>query len=399
MISTTRNQRRPGATRAQWYAVCAAVVAGALGTATSAQAADAIRGGLMYDKWWKVNGAGTPSGEHPMYPVDVSDRRGDQTFRCKECHGWDYKGVDGAYGKGSHFTGIPGVLGSPITAQQMTDIIKNPPATTTNGHDLASCGLSDEDIEDLVEFLRTALIDSDAYIDGDKNFIGDAGDGAVWYSNIETGACRNCHGSDGTQLNFGDEDEPEWVGTIAVDNPWEFLHKVRFGNPDSIMPSWTGLGGSDQGAANIGAYVQEAGLPVEKAPDAVVHGTLEVTGGSAVLKKGKWTVKLDATYSGFDGIDASTLKVSVDGSDPFSGATVSNGKRITLKSGKNKATLTPSQSSIKLSLKKYPGDQIDPSDGIELSVAMDGRTGSVVVPVTIEDVSLNGASGDVESTP
>ena len=31
------------------------------------------------------------------------------TWRCKECHGWDYRGAEGAYASGSHFTGIKGV--------------------------------------------------------------------------------------------------------------------------------------------------------------------------------------------------------------------------------------------------------------------------------------------------
>ncbi|MHC5005427.1 MAG: hypothetical protein ACYTJ0_20185, partial [Planctomycetota bacterium] len=68
---------------------------------------DAIRGGLMYDKWWTVAGVAEPVGTHPLYPVD-GPQTGSSTFRCKECHGWDYKGADGAYGKGSsHYTGIP----------------------------------------------------------------------------------------------------------------------------------------------------------------------------------------------------------------------------------------------------------------------------------------------------
>ena len=41
--------------------------------------------------------------------------------------------------------------------------------------------------------------------------------------------------ADGVPLyQWGDDfvnEEPEWVGTIAVDNPWEFMHKVRVGQP------------------------------------------------------------------------------------------------------------------------------------------------------------------------
>jgi thiosulfate dehydrogenase len=47
----------------------------------------------------------------------------------------------------------------------------------------------------------------------------------------------SCHGGAGTAINFGDADDPEFVGTIAVDNPWEFIHKVRNGQPGTRMPS------------------------------------------------------------------------------------------------------------------------------------------------------------------
>ncbi|MDK1024073.1 MAG: hypothetical protein QGD92_07565 [Gammaproteobacteria bacterium] len=30
---------------------------------------------------------------------------------CKECHAWDYRGVEGAYGSGEHYTGIKGIQG------------------------------------------------------------------------------------------------------------------------------------------------------------------------------------------------------------------------------------------------------------------------------------------------
>ena len=48
---------------------------------------------------------------------------------------------------------------------------------------------------------------------------------------------QSCHGAAGTAINFGDADDPEFVGTIAVDNPWEFIHKVRNGQPGTRMPS------------------------------------------------------------------------------------------------------------------------------------------------------------------
>jgi mono/diheme cytochrome c family protein len=68
-------------------------------------------GGILYDMWWAVTGADEPTGDHPLWATqNTNTRTGPDTWRCKECHGWDYRGADGAYGSGSHFTGFVGVL-------------------------------------------------------------------------------------------------------------------------------------------------------------------------------------------------------------------------------------------------------------------------------------------------
>ncbi|MHC5004711.1 MAG: hypothetical protein ACYTJ0_16480, partial [Planctomycetota bacterium] len=92
---------------------------------------DPIRGGMIYDKWWAVLALPEPEGDHPLYPPD-GPRSGSTTWRCKECHGWDYKGADGAYSSGSHYTGIPGVYGSTMTAEEMFDLLKFGTDTVTN---------------------------------------------------------------------------------------------------------------------------------------------------------------------------------------------------------------------------------------------------------------------------
>jgi len=72
--------------------------------------ADLVRGGLLYDKWWKINGEPEPTETYAWYPTEVGSQTGSTTWRCKECHGWDYKGNEGAYESGSsHYTGIDGL--------------------------------------------------------------------------------------------------------------------------------------------------------------------------------------------------------------------------------------------------------------------------------------------------
>jgi thiosulfate dehydrogenase len=68
--------------------------------------------------------------------------------------------------------------------------------------------------------------------------------------------CAACHGEDGKALNFGDADEPEYIGTLALDNPWEFVHKAAFGQPGEPMPSAIGLGWSLEQLAGLIAYAQ-----------------------------------------------------------------------------------------------------------------------------------------------
>jgi thiosulfate dehydrogenase len=76
-------------------------------------APSASLGGLLYDNWWAVTGADEPATDQPLWKTQTTNTRtGADTWRCKECHGWDYKGVEGAYGSGSHKTGFKGILAS-----------------------------------------------------------------------------------------------------------------------------------------------------------------------------------------------------------------------------------------------------------------------------------------------
>ena len=217
--------------------------------------ANAARGGAMYDKFWAVAGvtAAEPTEDHPLWasrPDTVSNTRtGADTWRCKECHGWDYKGVAGAYGSGSHLTGVAGIFSTTLSAQGAFDLIKT-------DHGYGEAGLSDEDIWDLAKFVLEEQIDTDEIIDADGLFNGDAGTGQTLYDAGIGGnlACAICHGADGKQLLF--DDGTVTLGGLANDNPWEVQHKVRFGQPGTAMPSSVAGGGTTQDVADLAAYVQ-----------------------------------------------------------------------------------------------------------------------------------------------
>lgn len=226
---------------------------------------DPVRGGRLYDKWWVETGASPPVDDHPLWayrPDQVSNSASSEaTWTCRECHGWDYKGVQGQYGTGPHRTGFPGTLGTTLDASELFDLLKEPPSNgggpgIPNGHDFGTV-LPDARINDLVAFILVGAIDTAELIDDESGeFNGDPGVGEQYYTTAPSPACILCHGADGTNINFGTESEPEYVGTIALENPWELLHKIRFGQPAAPMPSWMAGGGTPSGAADIGRYVQ-----------------------------------------------------------------------------------------------------------------------------------------------
>ncbi|MGE5123820.1 MAG: hypothetical protein ACM3H7_04830, partial [Acidobacteriaceae bacterium] len=83
-----------------------------IGEGEPTSSSSASRGGRLYDNWWVEAGVDEPTSDQPLWASQTTNTRsGSDTWRCKECHGWDYKGADGAYGSGSHMTGFPGVFG------------------------------------------------------------------------------------------------------------------------------------------------------------------------------------------------------------------------------------------------------------------------------------------------
>jgi thiosulfate dehydrogenase len=212
------------------------LAAGALlyGVGVSAQEIDSsiARGGRLYDKWWKVAGAQQPKNPNPAYPAERKYKgKGGADWRCKECHGWDYLGKDGAYGTGSHFTGIRGIQGA--AGGDPAKII-----TTLKDKTHALGGvLRDEDLRDLANFVAKGQVNMDQYIDRatKKVKVGDRARGEAIYNTI----CANCHGRDGTLNEDGKplKDDAEPLGLVANDNPWETLHKIRNGQPGERMPA------------------------------------------------------------------------------------------------------------------------------------------------------------------
>ncbi len=216
--------------------------------------ASVTMGGLLYDKWWKaVPAVKAPVGDHPLWASQsASKQKGDVTWRCKECHGWDYRGKEGAYGSGSHYTGFPGIMAAKTrSVNELKAVLKG---SADPRHDFSSV-LGDAAVSHLATFLKHGLVDVNPLIDLKTK--------KPVKANVDAGkrsfvTCAICHGPDGAKLNFGKPDKPEYVGTVAKANPWEFQHKVRFGHPGSEppMPAGVQLGLSLQDVMDLLAYAQ-----------------------------------------------------------------------------------------------------------------------------------------------
>ncbi|MEH6629092.1 MAG: c-type cytochrome [Motiliproteus sp.] len=216
-------------------------------TAIAEEVSSIARGGQLYDKWFKVIDAKAPKGPHSSYPVEGKYRgKKGADWRCKECHGWDYMGKDGAYSKGKHNTGIGGIratAGKP--PQQISNILKD----STHGYQ----GLMDDkDIQDLALFVSKGQLDMDRYIDrASKKAKGNIAQGEIYYNTL----CAQCHGIEGTKV----KDMPA-MGKVVSGNPWEGLHKIINGQPGEGMPAFIAL--DHQVSVDTLAYAQT--LPQKK---------------------------------------------------------------------------------------------------------------------------------------
>jgi thiosulfate dehydrogenase len=218
-------------------------------TALSLQAGEIesniARGGLLYDKWYAIADSGPPKVTHPSYPAE-GKKKGRGTWRCKECHGWDYNGKDGAYAKGSHFTGIKGIRGAVgKSTEAIIALLKD------STHQYTGDMMNDDHFRDLALFVSRGQVDTSKYIAATGEVNGNQEKGAGYYNTI----CAKCHGRDGRKI----QDMEETVGKVAVTNPWEGLHKIRNGHPASEM-------------------LALRALPVDVAVDVLTHArTLPVT--------------------------------------------------------------------------------------------------------------------------
>lgn len=207
--------------------ISAGLVAFTMAAPVQAEEESAIaRGGQLYDKWFAVIGADKPKDTHKAWPASNTKKKGNATWRCKACHGWDLRGADGAYAQGSYKTGIGG-----LKAYDGGSSAKVIAAAKDSTHGLGM--IPDADLADLALFVTKGQVDMTKYINADKSIKGDAAKGAAYYNTL----CAGCHGKNGEKP----KELKKTLGKIVAGNPWEGLHKILYGQPDEAMPALLAL--------------------------------------------------------------------------------------------------------------------------------------------------------------
>ena len=210
-------------------------------------------GGRIYDTWYDALDRDLPEGTNPAYPVDVNpNRTGESTWRCSECHGWDYRGVDGIYRQGERYSGIIGIdgaYGRPV--DEIAAMLRDA------NHPYTPEMITDEEMLRVAAFVSRGQVDMRGFIDAETRTVtsGDPNRGREIFQTI----CAACHGFDGTALDWGKDGEHAYIGTEAASLPDEVFNKLYNAHPGVQMINLRALPLSD--AISVLSYV--ATLPIE----------------------------------------------------------------------------------------------------------------------------------------
>lgn len=241
------------------YATLHAVAAQQSGLSRYTESADKLgadvwsiaRGGQLYDDWGAALDKELPQKTHPSYP-SIGKKKGGVSWRCMECHGWDYMGEDGAYGRGDHYTGVKGIRH--MAGKRVEDIEE---VLVDKTHQYTDTMIPPGARRKLALFVSKGQINMDQYIDrSTKRARGDVRRGALFFHTV----CAICHGFDGAEMISKSENELAafgergLLGTIATTDPYETLHKIRNGQPGVGMVTLRILSVRDQ--VDVLAYLQ-----------------------------------------------------------------------------------------------------------------------------------------------
>jgi len=218
-------------------------------------------GGIMYDKFWSTESGFDQNNVHLATLAAYSN-----FFRCKQCHGWDGLGSNGAYISRAPKTSRPNVSSIELyhwaktkTGKEIFDALKQTAGRRDISHDLSTYDpannstegdkmpnltqlLTDAQIWNIVKFLKAGMFDvtelydatyTGSYPTGSMTITnvgrdGDAASGNAYYTSAN---CIVCHGVDGTTLDL----EGKTLGKFVRTKGNEVQHKVKYGQLGSSM--------------------------------------------------------------------------------------------------------------------------------------------------------------------
>jgi len=213
---------------------------------------DAVRGAALYDAWYNVLDTLPPDYDQPLWATQESDKRsGVITWRCESCHGWDYKGVEGAAAPGApNYTGFPGVRGMVGASEQ--DVLAWLDGSNNPDHDFSPY-LKQASLDDITAFLLTRQVDLALLVNYQtKSAMGNWEHGRKLYSRN----CLECHRPETDPLQPTNTTTTA-LAELALSDPWMVVHKVRFGHPASKMPAFEAQGWTLQDVADVVAFMQK----------------------------------------------------------------------------------------------------------------------------------------------
>ena len=208
--------------------------------------ADGLIGGRLYD--------------HFMVQLSITDTamtNHADFFRCKQCHGWDLRGSEGAYINRAAQATRPEVAKNDLyvfaqshNIREIFDAVKHSggrskSVNTSYTASMPDYGLilTDAEIWQITKFLKNDALNtfnlynittSGYYPTGTRTFsnIGKNGD-AVAGKTIFASDCAGCHGANGTTIAL--DGASAYIGDFMRSSPYEFQHKARCGQPGTAM--------------------------------------------------------------------------------------------------------------------------------------------------------------------
>lgn len=213
---------------------------------------DPLRGGKLYVNWILVTTATVELDQHPLWPENPNNQVPAQlTWRCVNCHGWDYLGSEGITMTGLYRRADWPTLLS-MTADAPEEILPWLDGQANPAHDFSEL-MSLQDLADLAAFLSTGLVSPELVADLDTRFAsGTTEVGQTAYRD----QCMACHGGEGEKINLGTVQTPIFLGDMAWINPWHISHILRFGHLSARVPPASEVNLSFSQQIDILAYLQ-----------------------------------------------------------------------------------------------------------------------------------------------